>query len=1558
MRMMKRAAFLGVLLWGGAVGAAYAGVNTWTNLGPEGGTILALAIDPQTPSTLYVGTNGGVFKSTDGGVNWGPANSGLPGSPIQALAVDPQTPSTLYAGSRFSGVLKSTDGGGNWSAVNTDLTDFNVLALAIDPQTPFTLYAGTDGGGVFKTTDGGGNWGPGVTIGKADIVRVIAIDPQTPSTLYAYFESAPGLLGAIAGIFKSTDGGANWSPASSGLLGLPAQGLAIDPQTPSTLYAGTQVHGVFKSTDGGSSWSAVNTDLTDFNVLALAIDPQTPSTLYAGLAGGLHVQKSVDGGATWITRIPIGGSPLATVVRALAVDPETPTTVYAGTTNGGVFKSNAFFSWSAVNTGLTALDVRTVAVDPITPSILYAGTDGGMFKTTNGGSSWSAVNTGLTNLDIRALVLGSQIPSTLYVGFEGLGFLGFPFGGVFKSTDGGANWGSASSGLPGSPVRVLVVDPQTPATLYAGTTGDGVFKSTDEGTSWSATGLTVGEISALALDPQTPSIVYAGFGGLFGGLEKSLDGGATWFSVCSFRVPCPIVRALAVDPQTPATLYVGTGGAVFKSTNGGFNWSSASSGLPGFRVQTLAIDPQTPSTLYVGTNGGVFKSTDGGANWSELNSGLTTLFVNALGIDPAAPTTLYAATTEGVFGLVQSADTTPPTITCPGHIAVTTDPGQAGAIVNYPLPVATDDAPGVIVTSSPPSGSAFPIGTTTVTATATDVSGNTATCSFTVTVVDNEPPTITAPADITTNTSPGQCSAMVNFAFTATDNSDIVAVTSSPVSGSTFARGATTVTGTASDPSGNTTSASFTVTVVDTEPPTITAPAPVTVGTGPDSTTAGAVVSDATLGIASANDNCADVSIARTGVPAGNLFPVGATTVTYTATDASGNAASATQTVTVIDTTPPAVTVPEGIIAEATGPAGAIVTYSASANDNVAGTLTPTCTPASGSTFPLGATAVTCTATDAAGNTGSGTFNVTVRDSTPPETFIVSAVGGDGNPVADGSFTTSSGITFAFQGTDIVGIADFRCLLDGGPAEVCASPRSYTGLPVGSHSFVVQAVDTSGNVDEMPPTFSWSNVAIMTPEGIEGTVTTDEEGNTVVTGTDATGETVVEITLPPGTEIPSGAMDVQVTTRGANSAAEVTGVSVPYPPGKSITIRSNPGANFACIVDRRDSVLAAGLPNCGSTDTSISQVRLECDGVARTFTGFPDAPTERVYTCIVSTEAGKTFMQVDGLAFSFILDYDACPALPGPVERQGCPVAGENQVELHVVDQAKSGACPDGAGSCKFPVAAAEVRVFDRNRLNGLSITTLDSTMVTLTKNPDGSLYDDIYESAEANTNALAASLGCVTDANGFCVAGEATPGDYLVIVKVVVDAGSGKTVYTGKPTSPADFADTDDDGVGDLASKEFQIVEVIKRDGTVQFSGGSKTVVTGSYLEIVYLDYAPWEDAAAGYVYPFIFTSDSAWEVDVCAQMPAGYRITGAYDENGTLVSSATCVQSFVSGQTKVIAFEVVEVGSPEPRLEARLRVRRSNGKETALDIIVPGMRMYRGKAGVDESPLPSDRP
>lgn len=314
-------------------------------------------------------------------------------------------------------------------------------------------------------------------------------------------------------------------------------------------------------------------------------------------------------------------------------------------------------------------------------------------------------------------------------------------------------------------------------------------------------------------------------------------------------------------------------------------------------------------------------------------------------------------------------------ISCPSNITVPNESGQCGAIVTYPDPDVSDNCPGVTVTCTPASGTFFPVGTTTVTCTASDSCGGSAQCSFTVTVNDVEPPTIICPGNITQDNDPGVCGAIVNYPPpTVNDNCPGATSVCSPPSGSLFPVGTTMVTCTATDATGNTSApCSFTVTVNDTEPPVITCPADITVSNDPGQR--GAIV---TYPVPMVSDNCPGATAACSPA-SGTFFPVGMTTVTCTATDAAGNINTCSFTVIVVDSEPLTITCSNNITVRSDPRRnGAIVNYpDPTVTDNRPG-VTFSCTPASGSFFPIGETLVTCTATDAAGNTAQCSFIVKV----------------------------------------------------------------------------------------------------------------------------------------------------------------------------------------------------------------------------------------------------------------------------------------------------------------------------------------------------------------------------------------------------------------------------------------------------------------------------------------------------------------------------------------------------------------------------------------------------
>ncbi len=664
----------------------------WVSIGPEIAPIEALAIDQQVPGALYAATTRGrVYKSSDGGGRWHLVFRGSVPGHVTFLAVAPSTSAVVYVGHvqpwGADQVFKSVDGGENWNSI-TMLYGVRVEVLAFDPKTPTTIYGsrssyGAVERGILKSTDGGRTWR---SVNRDIVAYRLVIDPQTPKTLFA---------ATAHGIFKSTDGGNTWRAANTGVMmgmvgGLPAlmvSALAIDPKSPSSIYAATWDIGyhyrVYKSTDGGDTWKTL-VYLRDVQVSNLIVDPRSPTTLYASALRRIQgnsaalggVFKSIDGGETWRS---VSTGLTSRNVSALVIDPRVPTTLFAGTINGGVFKStDGAGTWQGVNSGLNDVDATAIAIDPQNPRMIYAGTaDVGAFRSTDGGRTWNPLRlvpaercaiyspplfsqSTFCGPQVTTVDIDPQTPATIYIGTRD--------DGLFKSTDGGTTWRPVDmdvqpllTGVRPLWISAVAIDPRIPATIYVGaistgipipepSRGIGVFKSTDGGTTWSRAGASVGEsfgVSALAVDPEKPTTLYAGTTG--SGVFKSSDGGESWHA-SNTGLTDRVVRKLIIDPRMPATLYVATGDSISKSSDGGATWRV----IHHHGVWTLALDPRFSTTIYAGTSAGVMKSNNGGDSWNAINVGLAMREVRALAVDPKTPTIIYAGTSGGgVFILRQ-----------------------------------------------------------------------------------------------------------------------------------------------------------------------------------------------------------------------------------------------------------------------------------------------------------------------------------------------------------------------------------------------------------------------------------------------------------------------------------------------------------------------------------------------------------------------------------------------------------------------------------------------------------------------------------------------------------------------------------------------------------------------------------------------------------------------------------------------------------------------------------------------------------------------------------------
>ena len=573
--------------------------------------------------------------------------------------------------------------GGSWTAVNSGLPGAiqGVSGLTIDPAVPSTLYAWSSAGDVFKSMDGAASWKPVAGVGG---VNVLVIDPQKTSTLY---------VASLYGISKSTDGGASWQGANSGLAGAPIFWLAIDPITSATLYAVTS-SGLFKSTDGGASWSAKNQLPTDGSILSVYIDPIHPSTIYAvgNRTGSFStppagvIFKSADGGTSWaaMNTVPVtvfSGFP----DNPLAIDPVNPNTIYAASPGygtaagyGSIAKStDGGQSWQAVHAGSVGIPsnalLRSLAIDPTAPSTVYASYadagGSGVMKSTDGGQNWN-IATAVTSTDVffhAQIAIDPSAPSTIYAAYsDSLTELG----GILKSTDSGQTWNAANAGLSNFNIHLLAVDSRNASTVYA-SEGDALFKSVDRGAHWSNIGGTPPVIDPFAfpgrvirsmlINSTNPDILFvetAGLRGTCGGaLLKSIDGGATWRDSSPAEVGgCVLSGPITADPTNSTTYYAGANDDIdgaywlFKSVDGGANWNFAWNGVQGFQsdLNALIIDPTNPAILYAATASGLYKSYDGGA--SSNNIGFSNSAVTVLAIDPTNPFTLYAnAVGQGLF---------------------------------------------------------------------------------------------------------------------------------------------------------------------------------------------------------------------------------------------------------------------------------------------------------------------------------------------------------------------------------------------------------------------------------------------------------------------------------------------------------------------------------------------------------------------------------------------------------------------------------------------------------------------------------------------------------------------------------------------------------------------------------------------------------------------------------------------------------------------------------------------------------------------------------------------
>lgn len=682
--------------------------STWVNMGPtradvakNGGTSLAksdagrptgIVIDPANVNIIYASfAGGGLWKTTNGGTNWTPMTENLGTLSIGALAMDPNATSTIYLGlgDAFDGtgigMVKSTDGGVTWSAP-VFLGDSTVInAIQVSPTNSSVVLAATNRG-LFRSTNAGTSWTlVSLPTGQTAVPYIWTIAWTGGTTFAVSLEANPAATsGTTDGqVMRTTDNGVSWVKATGYTVaaGIGRSTIAAAPSNRNTLYAlaaipnassASDLADILKSTNGGATWTALgvarkrytktNTESSTLATLLngqgwynhmVQVDPTNPNVAYFG--GALLMAKTSDGGSTFTQ------------------------------------KTNwlAQFSLPYVHA-----DFHESAMQG---STLIVGTDGGLFKSTDGGTTFTdALNIGLTThliysvgsspANVNAMIGGFQDNGTRvrsgttttfnqYIGGDGFGsaihrtnantMLGsLYYSRIYKSTNGGVTFASASSGITESnnsssaPFNTGITSWEGAANADTVFTWSNtkVYKSINYAGTWTAMGVTglpttsfyIRGVGVAASNVNVVGLVANG-----GRVFLTSNGGTSWTAAATLPNNGSSLSKIAFDPTNPAVVYVtsvaadATKNHIWKSTDSGATWTTIDgTGLPvGAPVNTVKVDPNSSSTVYVGTHFGVYRSVDGGATWARFGTGMP--LVNVDDIYISADSTLVRAASFG-----------------------------------------------------------------------------------------------------------------------------------------------------------------------------------------------------------------------------------------------------------------------------------------------------------------------------------------------------------------------------------------------------------------------------------------------------------------------------------------------------------------------------------------------------------------------------------------------------------------------------------------------------------------------------------------------------------------------------------------------------------------------------------------------------------------------------------------------------------------------------------------------------------------------------------------------
>jgi photosystem II stability/assembly factor-like uncharacterized protein len=622
--------------------ALLAGVSvraqTWTSLGPPGGDVRALAVDPQKRVRIFLGTTDGhIFGSEDSGAHWallGRASSRAD-AVITAIVVDPRDENVLYASS-------------------------------------WTRNSAAFGGGVYRSADGGETWSSAGLVGQA--VRALAMSPSNPDELVA---------GTLEGVYRSLDAAKSWQRISpehhEELRNLDS--LAIDPRDPQIIYAGT-FHLPWKTTDGGRTWRPVHEGMIDdSDVMSLLIDAGNFGRIYASACSGIY--RSEDGAAQWkkIQGIPYA----ARRTYAIAQDPRRPASVYAATSEGLWKTEDAGMTWR--RTTSESLVVNTVAVADGSPGRVLIGTEKlGVLASDDGGEHFLDANTGFEHRQILALGPDTQRPGRM------LAVLANAPEPVLATEDGGRTWLALGPGLHGEETLRVYAAPD--GDWWASLTRGGLLRYDNMKKIWARVGTVVGEASdgaapfsqasshlgaghVVPLQPPQEARALSGkkrsgpqpladvvsdvffrskdwYAATSRGLLVSTDGGATWTPRAAGPLSTLPLQSVVVSPDGERIRVVSLGGMVF-SEDAGKSWAWHDLPLNSGGAVTLDDKPADENTLIATARSGLYISRDAGETWEQAASGLPSAPVQSFAV--AGGIFVAALRTGGLYFSLDSGET-------------------------------------------------------------------------------------------------------------------------------------------------------------------------------------------------------------------------------------------------------------------------------------------------------------------------------------------------------------------------------------------------------------------------------------------------------------------------------------------------------------------------------------------------------------------------------------------------------------------------------------------------------------------------------------------------------------------------------------------------------------------------------------------------------------------------------------------------------------------------------------------------------------------------------------